>query len=55
MYRIQVWQTKQGEKFVRVIHEGTPVPGLEWTPLDTSISSLESQVPANIFELCNSS
>ncbi|RPD63478.1 phosphoglycerate mutase-like protein [Lentinus tigrinus ALCF2SS1-6] len=52
---MEVWQTKQDEKFVRVIHEGTPVSGLEWIPLDTFISSLESQVPAHIFELCNGS
>ncbi|TFK81329.1 phosphoglycerate mutase-like protein [Polyporus arcularius HHB13444] len=51
---MEVWQSKK-EKFVRVIHEGTPVVGFEWIPLDAFISSLESQVPADIFELCNGS
>ena len=49
----QVWRTKKKGDFVRVFHEGTVVPGYEWIPLNTFISSLEAQIPENIFEQCN--
>ena len=54
MFALQVWQTPRNAHFVRVIHEGTPVHGLEWIPLDTFIDSLDAQVPENIFEQCMS-
>ncbi|EMD35002.1 hypothetical protein CERSUDRAFT_157771 [Gelatoporia subvermispora B] len=38
--------------FVRVIHEGTPVPGFEWIPLDSFIDNLDEQVPADLFNTC---
>ena len=51
---LQVWETFQKEKFVRVLHEGTTVLGYEWIPLDAFISAIEAQIPENIFEQCNS-
>ncbi|KAI0698791.1 phosphoglycerate mutase-like protein [Earliella scabrosa] len=51
---MEVWQTPRNAHFVRVIHEGTRVHGLEWIPLDRFIDSLDAQVPENIFEQCMS-
>lgn len=39
---------------VRIMHEGTPVPTLEWITLDAWIALLNSQIPADIFGTCNS-
>ncbi|CAL1698559.1 unnamed protein product [Somion occarium] len=50
---MEAWQEKESN-FVRVIHEGTPVKGLEWMPLDDFITLLQSQVPADILSVCNS-
>ncbi|KAI0920703.1 hypothetical protein AcV5_010377 [Taiwanofungus camphoratus] len=49
---IEVWQPSNGENFVRVMHEGTPVSGLEWMPLDDFIDTIEAQIPENIFDGC---
>jgi hypothetical protein len=38
--------------FVRVIHEGTPVPRLEWVSLNDFIEILEQQIPNNIYQTC---
>lgn len=51
---MQVWETPKKEQFVRVLHEGTPVPTLEWVDLGSFISLLESNVPSNLFEQCTS-
>ncbi|KAI0743062.1 phosphoglycerate mutase-like protein [Daedaleopsis nitida] len=48
---MEVWQSAD-EHFVRIVHEGTPVHGFEWIPLDTFIGALESQIPANLFQQC---
>jgi len=50
---LEVWESKE-QNFVRVIHEGTPVQGMEWISLDSFIQLLEAQVPDNIFAVCNS-
>ena len=39
---------------VRLMHEGTPVPGLDWMTLDDWIDLINSQIPADIFGTCNS-
>ena len=52
--RGQVWEV-QGNHFVRVIHDGVVFPALAWVTLDDFIDLLESQVPPDIFEQCNSS
>ncbi|KAI0673249.1 phosphoglycerate mutase-like protein [Trametes maxima] len=49
---IEVWEVPGEERFVRLIHEGTPVPGFEWVPLNTFIQQLDTQVPSNIFARC---
>ncbi|KAI0659475.1 phosphoglycerate mutase-like protein [Cubamyces menziesii] len=41
------------KRFVRVIHEGTPVKSMEWIPLDGFITSLEAQVPSDIAARCS--
>jgi hypothetical protein len=51
--RPQVWRTKAGARFVRVLHEGTPVAALAWVPLDALVAKLEALVPSNIFGACN--
>jgi hypothetical protein len=40
------------DNFVRVIHEGTPVPHLEWVTLSDFIKILEQQIPDNIYQTC---
>ena len=57
---MEVWRAKGSvsdgpQEFVRVMHEGTPVTGLEWMPLDGFISLVEAQVPDNLFAQCMSS
>lgn len=37
---------------MRVLHDGTVVPGLEWLVLDDFIDMLEAHIPPNIFEAC---
>lgn len=49
---IEVWQVTDGEHFVRVIHEGTPVSTLAWVPLNAFIGLLESQIPEDVFQAC---
>lgn len=49
----QVWESG-GSNFVRVMHEGTPKPTLEWVPLDSFIDLINSQIPADIFGECHS-
>jgi hypothetical protein len=41
--------------YVRVLHEGAPVPSLAWVPLDEFIKSLEAQVPEDIYAACMAS
>jgi hypothetical protein len=48
----QVWRSKNNEEYVRVIHDGTPVQGLEWVALMDFIGLLERQVPESIRETC---
>ncbi|KAL6303379.1 phosphoglycerate mutase-like protein [Sparassis latifolia] len=49
---MEVWRTVLGNLFVRIMHEGTPVSGMEWIPLDSFIDALELQVADDLFELC---
>jgi len=49
---LEVWQTETMEDFVRVIHEGMPVPKLEWIPLSGMIDTLEEQIPDRIYQTC---
>ncbi|PCH43274.1 phosphoglycerate mutase-like protein [Wolfiporia cocos MD-104 SS10] len=49
---MEVWRTTDGEHFVRIMHEGTPVSGLEWQSLDDFIDALESQIPENLYDEC---
>lgn len=42
------------EDFVRVIHEGTPVQGMNWIPFSEFVQKLEAQVPENIYQVCTS-
>ncbi|KIJ59604.1 hypothetical protein HYDPIDRAFT_33044 [Hydnomerulius pinastri MD-312] len=51
---MEVWKTKSkgGGEFVRVMHEGTPVPTLEWVPLADFIKLLDAQIPADIYKAC---
>ncbi|KAH9911777.1 phosphoglycerate mutase-like protein [Epithele typhae] len=49
---LEVWETIDKNMFVRVMHEGTPVPNLEWTALHDFIKSIEAQIPDNIFQAC---
>ncbi|KAH8115072.1 phosphoglycerate mutase-like protein [Phellopilus nigrolimitatus] len=56
---MEVWQgsTQLGslntdEQYVRVMHEGSPVLGLQWLPLADFVQLLESNVPDNLFETC---
>lgn len=48
----EVWRTDLGQYFVRILHEGTSVPHLEWVDLNDFISLLEEQIPENIYETC---
>jgi len=48
---MEVWKA-QDDMFVRIIHEGTPVPTLEHISLDSFIQLLEAQVPDQLFEKC---
>lgn len=54
MRAIKVWQTLSRQHFVRLLFEGTPVQGFEWTSMDSFIKLLESNVPDNLFEACTS-
>jgi len=49
---MEVWRTRDGADFVRVLHEGTAVSALAWVPLSQFISLLDSQVPENIYQAC---
>ncbi|KAI0772316.1 phosphoglycerate mutase-like protein [Trametes elegans] len=51
---MEVWENLGQGHFVRVMHEGMPVQGMEWIPLDTFIQSLESQVPTDLVAQCGS-
>lgn len=48
---MEVWKAN-GQNFVRVMHEGTPVETLSWVPLTDFISLLESQVPPDLYNTC---
>jgi len=50
----EVWKTHDRSMFVRVMHEGTPAAGLEWLPYNQFVSLLQSNVPDNLFQRCNS-
>ena len=52
-YLEKVWKQRD-ERFVRIMHEGLPVPTLDRIPLDVFIKKLEDQVPENLFEKCTS-
>ncbi|KDQ07331.1 hypothetical protein BOTBODRAFT_167077 [Botryobasidium botryosum FD-172 SS1] len=49
---MEVWEAGSG-RFVRVLHEGTPVAGLEMVAYDKFIQLLESNVPADLAQRCN--
>jgi 2-phosphoxylose phosphatase len=49
---LEIWRARNGGLYVRVMHEGSAVRGLEWVPLADMISKLESNVPSNILERC---
>jgi 2-phosphoxylose phosphatase len=50
---MQVWRRKgDGVRFVRVLHEGTPVSALQWTPFSEFVDLVEAQVPTNIVQAC---
>jgi hypothetical protein len=62
---LEVWRVKGGsgdggdgkkasDLFVRVMHEGTPVRGLEWVSFEDMVRLLESNVPEDLFDRCNS-
>jgi 2-phosphoxylose phosphatase len=38
--------------YARVMHEGTPVEGLEWVPVEQMVALLESNVPSDLFNKC---
>lgn len=40
---------------MRLLHEGSPVDTLAWTPLDAFIEALEHQVPSDLLVECMSS
>ncbi|KZS89478.1 phosphoglycerate mutase-like protein [Sistotremastrum niveocremeum HHB9708] len=42
------------ELFVRVLHEGSPVRGLEWVPLNGMLERLQLNVPPDLYERCQS-
>ncbi|KAJ3529634.1 hypothetical protein NM688_g7829 [Phlebia brevispora] len=50
---MEVWQSGK-DHFVRVMFEGTPVSSLEWVTLDSFIDLLNSQIPDDLFNTCNS-
>ena len=50
----QVWRTEGNEDFVRVIHEGIPVQGMNSIPFSEFVQKLEAQVPENIYQVCTS-
>ncbi|KAF9233181.1 phosphoglycerate mutase-like protein [Melanogaster broomeanus] len=49
---MEVWHDKEGGEFVRVMHEGTPVPSLEWVPLGDFIDLLDGVIPDDIYDAC---
>ncbi|KAH9927379.1 phosphoglycerate mutase-like protein [Amylocystis lapponica] len=52
---MEVWQTAEREHFVRVLHEGTPVPALAWVSLDGFVEMLQKQIPENVYQACTGS
>ncbi|KZT33072.1 phosphoglycerate mutase-like protein [Sistotremastrum suecicum HHB10207 ss-3] len=42
------------ELLVRVLHEGSPVRGLEWVPFNEMLGLLESNVPPDLYDRCQS-
>ncbi|KII94408.1 hypothetical protein PLICRDRAFT_101602 [Plicaturopsis crispa FD-325 SS-3] len=49
---MEVWRTRKNDHFVRVLHEGTPLKGLEWVGFDGFVGLLDAQVPHNISGAC---
>jgi len=49
---LEVWQTNDKARFVRVVHEGRPVEAMKWIPLGDFISLLETNIPDRIYETC---
>ncbi|KAF9223286.1 phosphoglycerate mutase-like protein [Gyrodon lividus] len=49
---MEVWHDKRDGEFVRVIHEGTPVPSLEWIPLGDFTDFLDGVIPEDIYKAC---
>ena len=47
----RVWEAV-GVRFVRVLHDGTLLSGLEWVQLDEFIGRLRALVPDRLFEQC---
>jgi len=50
-----VWEpleSNNAERFVRVLHEGTLVRGMDWMPLSDFIKLLESNVPSDLADAC---
>lgn len=50
---MEVWRA-DGDDFVRVVHEGTPVESLAWVPFEEFVDLLQAQVPENLFDTCMS-
>ncbi|KAN0078177.1 Histidine phosphatase superfamily [Tylopilus felleus] len=49
---MEVWQDTNGGQFVRVWHEGTPVPTLRWVQLGDFIDLLEGVIPEDVYKAC---
>jgi len=47
----EVWRTGDSY-FVRILHEGTPVKGMEWIPFDRFVPRVESHIPDELFDRC---
>lgn len=49
---VKVWRDTSGGRFVRVIHEGTPVPSLRWVQLEEFIGLLNDVIPDDVYRAC---
>ncbi|KAH0835629.1 phosphoglycerate mutase-like protein [Lanmaoa asiatica] len=49
---MEVWRSTSNERFVRVMHEGTPVPSLQWVQLEEFIDLLDGIIPEDIYGAC---
>ncbi|KAG6372592.1 phosphoglycerate mutase-like protein [Boletus reticuloceps] len=49
---MEVWLDTSGGRFVRVLHEGTPVPSLQWVQMGEFIDLLDGVIPEDIYRAC---